>query len=130
MIHGNVQLFPGNPDKTKNCFATVVGFAIDYDKKDLVINFFRNQLKKQTLSKNTAMCATEHFVIGRSLLAYAKKAKSEYITDLDEVKKVAKQNSIDTYVITGERGLIGAVAAIGLYDRPNFASSLLPGQRL
>lgn len=130
IIHGNIQLFPYNPDKTKNCFSTVIGFAIEPDQMETVVTQFKEMLTKYTLSKNTAFCYTDSFVVTPSLLQYSQTAKKEFISDLSSVKKIAKENNITICPITGERGLIGAVAAIGLYDQPDYASSLLPEQKL
>jgi methanogenesis imperfect marker protein 11 len=129
LTHGNIQLFPYNPDKTKNCFSTVIGFSVMPNQVDTVVKKFKKLLTKYTLSQNTAMCYTDSFAISSSLLAYAKRAKASFISSLEEVKKVAKKNHITCFPITGERGLIGAVAAIGLYDQPDYASSLLPNQK-
>jgi methanogenesis imperfect marker protein 11 len=130
VIHNNIQLFPANPDKTKNCMATVIGFCIDPELKSKVVDTFKKELEENTYSENTAMCVSESIDISPSLLAYANKAKSEFISSIDEVKQVAKENNIDIYPIKSNRGLIGAVASMGLYDCPDYASGLLPGQKV
>ena len=37
---------------------------------------------------------------------------------LDEAKRIAEENKIRVEYVTGEGGLIGALAAIGLYNKP------------
>ena len=128
VTHGNVQLYPHNPNKTKNCFSTVIGFSILPSDLDSIVKQFAAALKKYTFSKNTAMCYSDQIIVSPSLLQYSKKAKAEFISDLAEVKEVAEDNQITCVPITGERGLIGAVASIGLYDQADYASSLLPDQ--
>lgn len=124
LIHGNIQLFPDNPNKTRNCMGTVVGFSILPEKEKTIIDYFQAQLKKHTFSDNSVMCVSDQIVHSKSLIDFANKARTEFIKNLDEVYQVCRKNNIRIFEITGKRGLIGAAAGIGLYDQPDLASQL------
>jgi methanogenesis imperfect marker protein 11 len=124
LIHGNVQLYPFNPNKTRNCFGTVVGFMIDPGLEDQVTSHFKKRLLEETVSDKTAMCTYEGVVVNNELLNYSMRAKSSFIKSVDEVCDIAKRNNVKVYEITGREGIIGAVASIGLFDKPDYASRL------
>jgi methanogenesis imperfect marker protein 11 len=76
LTHGNIQLHPYNPYKTSNCFSTVVGFMYKNQKeKDKIVSHFKKELKKHTVSDQTAMAVFNGFVLPQPLinLAYALK---------------------------------------------------------
>ncbi len=124
-IHVNVQLYPYNPTKTKNCFATVVGLIFTSDnQKKLIISNFKKELKEKTFSKNTAMAIHEGFVFSKEFTETCLKTKFEMIKDIDQLIKVAKKNKVDTFEITGRRGLIGAISSLIFFDKPDFAAKL------
>ena len=123
VIHGNIQLYPHNPYKTSNCFSTVVGFLYKTKKdKNYIINSFQKNLKKYSLSKETAMVVYDGFYLPQRIRDLASALKFHFFDDVKYIKKIAQANFLEIYPVTGERGLIGAVAAIGLYDNPEFAS--------
>jgi tRNA(Ile2) C34 agmatinyltransferase TiaS len=41
--------------------------------------------------------------------------------EVDYARGVAQKNGVSLHKITGERGLIGALAAVGYYDDPDTA---------
>ena len=125
ITHGNAQLYPNNPNKTKNCFSTVIGFAIKPGFEAKITSYFRKELRKHTLSNHTGMCCFEGIKIPDEIKAFGDKAKKEFINEIDDVKRLAEENNVKTFAITGERGIIGALAAIGLHDDPDYASKLL-----
>jgi methanogenesis imperfect marker protein 11 len=125
LTHGNVQLYPYNPHKTKNCMSTVVGFVYrNENEKKKIIETFRKNLKKHTLSSNTAMVVYDGFYLPSPLVDLSYALKYHFFDDIEKMKKIAKKYNVEIYKITGERGIIGALGALGLYDRPEFASSL------
>ncbi len=128
LTHGNIQLYPYNPHKTANCFSTVVGFSYkDRSLKEKIINFFVKQLKKYTLSKETAMVVYDGFYLPQPLIDLSYALKFHFFDDIEKIREIAKKNKVEVYEITGERGIIGAMGALGLYDNPEFASSLPKG---
>ena len=125
MTHGNIQLYPYNPYKTSNCFSTVVGFIYkEKEDKRKVIRTFIENLKQYTLSDQTAMVIYDGFSLPQSLIDLAYALKFHYFDDIEKMKKIAKKNGVKIYPITGERGLIGAIGSLGLYDNPSLASKL------
>jgi len=125
LTHGNIQLYPYNPYKTKNCMSTVVGFIYrTKNEKKEIVESFRKELKKHTLSSNTAMVVYDGFYLPSPLVDLSYALKYHFFDDIEKMKKIAKKFEVEIYKITGERGIIGALGALGLYDKPEFASSL------
>jgi methanogenesis imperfect marker protein 11 len=125
-IHNNVQLYPNNPFKTRNCMSTVIGFI--YDKKsqrEKIIKEFIKQLKKNTVSKETSMVVFDGFDLPKEIINFGKQAKSEFIDNIEGLKTLAKKYGVEIHVISGERGLIGAMASLAYYDRPVEAALLI-----
>lgn len=125
LTHGNIQLYPINPHKTGSCFSTVVGFIYRYqENKEKIIQTFISLLKKYTLSNQTAMAIYEGFILPKALVKLSKTLKANFFDDINHIKHIAKDSGVEVYPITGERGIIGAVGALGLYDNPELASGL------
>lgn len=124
-IHVNVQLYPYNPTKTKNCFATVVGIIFSTNKeKDKIINIFAKELKKNSFSKETGMAVYEGFTFSKKFASLCKSVKYKLIKDPGFIIDSANKNKVSTFEITGKRGLIGAIASLPFFDKPDFAVSL------
>lgn len=125
LTHGNVQLYPYNPYKTSNCFSTVIGFAYrNKADKNKIIETFKKELKKYTLSNETAMVAYNGFVLPKAIIDLSYALKFHFFDDIEKVKKIALENRVEVYEITGKRGIIGSVGALGLFDNPEVASGL------
>ncbi len=125
LTHGNIQLYPYNPYKTSNCFSTVVGFIYRTPKeKDKIVKTFIKRLKENTLSDQTAMVVYNGFSLPQPLVDLAYALKFHFFDDIEKMKEIATKNGVEVYPITGERGIIGAMGSLGLYDNPEFASSL------
>ena len=45
---------------------------------------------------------------------------------IDEAKAIAEKNQIEVKTITGKQGIVGAVAAIGYANYPNYAVEVDP----
>ena len=130
LSHVNVQLYPYNKHKTRNCFATMV--SIIYEKpeqKKEIVAYFQSQLAKHTVSKQTAMAVYEGFDLPCVFNDYCTSLKFRMATDSDELKSIAKDSGVEIYEITGSRGLFGAIGSLGYWDRPDFAAKL-PSQCL
>lgn len=125
--HVNTQLYPDNPSKTKNCMSTSVGILLKPGLERKVINFFKENLKKGTLSPNTSMVVLRGFYIPKELKVFSKRLRTSFFKNINYVKKLAGELEIETYEITGEKGLIGALGAISMHNNPDLAASLPPG---
>lgn len=113
--HVIVQLYPHNPNKTQNCVAVALVFAIKPDERGKLIEKTHDLLKKYTLSDKTSMAILDGIKIPEKLRSYSKDAKKSMIS-LKKAEKIADELGIQLIEITGSRGKIGALAALGLYD--------------
>lgn len=113
--HITVQLYPHNPNKTQNCVAIALVFAVKPGEKDKLVEKACELLKNHTLSDKTAIAVLEGIKVPRKLREYAEAAKKSMIT-LEEAKKLAKEVGVRLVDVTGAQGEIGALAALGLYD--------------
>jgi methanogenesis imperfect marker protein 11 len=125
LSHVNVQLYPYNKHKTRNCFATMVGIIYEKpEQKKQIVTYFKEQLFQHTVSEQTAMTVYEGFDLPCEFVDYCTSLKFRMATDMDELKSVATTAGVELYEITGERGLFGAIGALGYWDRPDFAAKL------
>lgn len=115
--HITCQLYPNNPNKTKNCVSIILVFAVKEEEKEDLISSVKSKLKEKTLSENTAFVVYEKLEIPEAVQQYGLEAKKS-MKYLDEAKRIAEENNIRVEYVTGEGGLIGALAAIGLYNKP------------
>ena len=113
--HITVQLYPHNPNKTQNCVAIALVFAIKPDKKEKLVKEVVNLLKKDTLSDKTAIAVIQGIKIPEKLRSYAEAAKKSMIT-VEEAEKVAESVGVKLVEVTGSQGKIGALAALGVYN--------------
>ncbi|MDO5852257.1 MAG: DUF1743 domain-containing protein [Methanobacteriaceae archaeon] len=113
--HITCQLYPKNPNKTQNCVSIALVFAVKEENKEKLIQTFKKILKETTLSDKTTMVIQEGFTTPKNLKQYAIEAKKSMKT-VKEAQEIAKNNDIRIEYITGKEGIIGAVAAIGLYN--------------
>lgn len=113
--HKIIQLNPNVPEKTTSCVSIAASFAVENENLDKAIDFAQNYLKKRTLSKHTSMAIFEGLKIPEKVKSYGIEAKSRIIA-VEEAEKTAKENDIKMFDVTGKRGMIGALAAIGCFD--------------
>lgn len=113
--HRIIQLNPKAPNKTTNCCSTAVSFAVVPEDVDKLVQFCEDFVRKDTLSDDTVMTVFKGLKQPDALVKWSWEAKTILYT-LDEAKKVAEENGVEIRYITGDKGLIGAVAAIGCFD--------------
>lgn len=113
--HVTVQLYPHNPNKTQNCVAIALVFAVKPGEKDKLVKKACEIFKKHTLSDKTAIAVLEGLKIPAKLREYGEAAKKSMIY-LGEAQKVAEEVGVELVEVTGAHGEIGALAALGLYD--------------
>ncbi len=107
--------WPANPAKTTNNAASGLVFAVKPGKEKALEDAFERLIRKATISKNTGMVVMTKIRAPEVLKAYARKVKREQVT-VDEAFRAAEQAGVKAIPITGERGLIGALAVVGLVD--------------
>lgn len=121
--HTIVQLYPANPYKTQNCVSIAATFAVPPNKEDRLVKNFLDLIRKYTLSEHTAVAVYKHIRTSDEIRKFAMMAKMTLL-DISDARDVAKRQEVEIHEITGERGAIGALAAIGMADRPDEAVRL------
>lgn len=118
LLHTITQLYTNNPNKTTNCVSISVTFATMQPEE--LIDSFKEELKRRTLSEHTAMAVYRRISIPEELRMYGARVKSEYV-DISAAYEIARKYGIELHTITGERGIIGAIAALAFSDSPEEA---------
>jgi len=118
--HVIVQLYTKNPNKTTNCVSIATTFAVDPKYESHLIETFRDRLKKSTYSEHTGMAVYRGITPPEFTRDFSVKAKTKLL-ELADAEKVAVAGKVDLIPITGQRGLIGALAAIGFANDPDEA---------
>ena len=113
--HVTCQLFPHNPNKTQNCVAIALVFAVKPGERDKLVEKTCELLRESTLSDKTAMAVLDGINIPATLRSYGISAKKSMKT-IEEAEEVGKEAGVQFVEVTGSRGKIGALAALGLYD--------------
>jgi methanogenesis imperfect marker protein 11 len=113
--HVIVQLYPHNPNKTQNCVAIALVFAVKPGERDKLIEEARELFKGSTLSQKTSMAILDGIKIPEKLREYSMATKQSMMS-LEEAEKTAKELGIELIEVTGSHGKIGALAALGLYN--------------
>lgn len=114
--------WPANPVKTTNNTASGLVFAVKPGREKQLVDAFERLIRKNTFSKNTGIAVMERIRAPDVLKAYARKVKREQVT-VDETFRVAEQAGVKALPVTGERGLIGALAVVGLVDNAQEAAT-------
>lgn len=123
LLHAIVQLFPENPFKTTNCCATAVVMGAPGEKLGAIISHFSECLSEMSYSDECGMAWTERVLVPAPLRAFTELAKQGMVS-LEEAKEVARESGVALAPVTGERGCIGALAAVGLHYDPDAAVRL------
>ena len=113
--HKIIQLNPKVPNKTTNCCSTAVAFAVRPDEVPELTDFAKRYLEENTYSDETVMTVFKGLKIPKKLEEFGWSAK-HVLLETDDALKAAKECSVDVVSITGSKGTIGAVAAIGCFD--------------
>jgi tRNA(Ile2) C34 agmatinyltransferase TiaS len=113
--HKIVQLNPKAPNKTTNCCGTAVSFAVKEEDVPKLIDFAVDFVRKGTYSEDTVMAVMIGLKVPEELAKWSCDAKSILYT-VDDAVQVAERNGIRIINVTGKKGTIGAVAALGCFD--------------
>ena len=118
--HVITQLYTRNPHKTTNCVSIGVSFAVNPSSKEGVLRDLEEMLRKHTLSSHTGLAYMNKVLVPARLRRYGVEAKSRLLT-LEDAYTVAEEVGVGLKPVTGERGLIGALAALSFIDDPDEA---------
>ncbi|MEM0448833.1 MAG: DUF1743 domain-containing protein [Methanomassiliicoccales archaeon] len=113
--HRIVQLNPNVKEKTTQCVAVGVSFAVRERDFEILREHFITYLKKGTLSENTVLAVMKGLRVPQVVEEYGLRAKREVLT-LHDAHRAAREGGVELVEITGPRGAIGAVAGIGCHD--------------
>ncbi len=120
LSHALIQLFPV-PTKTQNCVSTAVEFACLPGESEGMIEDFKVLLEKYSVSSETGMAVFRGFDPS-ALIPYSQSCRCGRVKYEDAL--AAARDSNVKIVLDGQ-GLIGAVAALPFYARPD--ESIVPG---
>ncbi len=123
ILHKIIQLNPKVPEKTTSCVAIGASFACEEKDIPLAVDYAVDFVKEHTLSKHTSLAIFEGLKIPDEVKTFGQHAKDTIRTH-EEAEKIAKENHVTMVEITGKRGMIGALAAVGCFDMGLFAAGL------
>ena len=113
--HKIIQLNPKAPNKTTNCCSTAVSFAVRESDIPALIEFASEFVRKETYSDDTVITVFKGLKIPDRLREFGWSCKSVLYTP-EEAVRAAEESGVQIISITGMKGVIGAVAAIGCFD--------------
>ncbi len=122
--HKIIQLNPNVPNKTTNCVSVGISFAVKEKNLDRLTKFVVDYVKEHTISDDTVLSIFKGLKVPEELIQYGLRAKEAIIT-VEEAKETAEKTGLEVVEITGEEGIIGAVAGIGCFDM-GLKSAALP----
>ncbi len=123
LSHKIVQLNPHAPQKTTNCASTGLAFAVPPDKLRSLVDWAKSFVAKNTFSDQTSLAVREGLEVPRKLVRFGVDAK-EVILSIHDAEHVAAETGVEIHEITGRRGCIGAVAALGCFDLGLYSAGL------
>lgn len=113
--HKIIQLNPKAPNKTTNCCSTAVSFAVKESEIGELVDYAARYLKEHTYSDDTVMTVFKGLRIPEPLQEFGWSTKHILYAE-EDARKAAAENNVEIMEITGTKGVIGAVAAIGCFD--------------
>jgi len=118
--HVITQLFPDNPFKTTNCCATAVILGANPADTGDVTDRFASELEEACFSDQCGMAVSSSVEIADELRRFSISTTRRMVS-LEHARSVAARCGVELRQVTGERGLIGALAAVGAHDDPDAA---------
>jgi len=85
------------------------------------LSYVEGTLKERTLSSHTGIAYKTCVIVPQELRDFSERAKRGMVS-LEEARQVAFKAHVALRPVTGERGCIGALAALGLIDEPDRAA--------
>lgn len=114
--HKIVQLNPNAPNKTTNCCGTAISFAVKESEIPALIEYAVDFVKKESYSEDAILTVYQGLDIPEKLSEFGWSCKSVLYKPEDAIK-VAEECGVQIISLFGQnKGVIGAVAAIGCFD--------------
>jgi methanogenesis imperfect marker protein 11 len=123
LMHKIVQLNPHAPQKTTNCSSTGLAFAVRPDMMAKAVSWAKEFVQKNTFSDQTSIAVFEGLEVPRELVKYGSEAKHSILA-IHDAEYLARQTGVELIEVTGRRGSIGALAAIGCFDLGLYSAGL------
>lgn len=120
LLHTISQLFPDNPFKTTNCCATAITFGVPDEDVAGSIAAVTEMVRARSYSEEAGMAWSLRIPVPDELREYNTRAR-ERMVDISEAAEAADAAGAQMVPVTGERGCIGALAALGIADDPDDA---------
>ncbi len=125
--HSIVQLFPDNPYKTTNCCSTAVVLGVRPADAGPITDSIAARLEAGCFSDECGIAVMEGVETPEELRDFWGVAASRMVT-IEDARKVADAAAVEMRRVTGERGCIGALAALGAHDETDRAVVLPAGR--
>lgn len=113
--HKIIQLNPKVPNKTTNCCSTAVSFAVREEEIPALIEYAVDFVRKESYSEDSVITVYQGLQVPEALRDFGWSCKSVLYTPEDAIR-AAEENGVQIISVTGTKGVIGAVAAIGCFD--------------
>lgn len=111
-------LYPEAPGKTAGNSVSYIELGAKPELVEAIVQTAIEYVKSQTGSDHTGMAVKIGLRNCPALVSFSRKARTRIVT-VEEALEAAKKSKVRTYEITGQRGIIGAVAALGMVDCPS-----------
>lgn len=113
--HKIIQLNPKAPNKTTNCCSTAVSFAVREEEIPALVEYAVDFVRKESYSEDAVLTVFQGLEIPEKLKDFSWSCKS-VLYDTSDAIRAAEENGVQIIAVTGMKGVIGAVAAIGCFD--------------
>lgn len=113
--HKIIQLNPKVPNKTTNCCSTAVSFAVREEEIPALVEYAVDFVRKESYSDDSVITVYQGLQVPEALRDFGWSCKSVLYTPEDAIR-AAEENGVQIISVTGTKGVIGAVAAIGCFD--------------
>lgn len=110
-------LYPGVPGITAGNAVSYVELGVKPEMVDAIVETAIETVRAHTKSENTGMAVKTGLRRCPELVRFTRRARTEIVA-LEDAIVAANQSKVSTFEITGSRGIIGAVAALGMVDCP------------
>jgi methanogenesis imperfect marker protein 11 len=110
-------LYPGVPEKTAGNAMSYIELGVKPELVDSIVQAAIDYIRSQTRSEHTGMAVKKGLRRCPELVQFTRRARSGLVT-VEEAVAAARKSGVRTYEVTGNRGIIGAVAALGMMDCP------------
>nr|MDO8090513.1 hypothetical protein [Candidatus Sigynarchaeota archaeon] len=113
--HKVAMLNPHIKYKTAGNVVSFIEIAIDPAKYDEVVSRCVSFLRRTTLSENTAIAVLRGLYIPSGLIDFANRVRTEEVK-IDDALKTAEKCGAEVFEVTGEMGIIGALAGLAFFE--------------